>query len=259
MYLTDGEDNDVLLPTKYIQQQFKVGDYINVFVYRDNEGRPIATTLEPFVQVNSFASLEVKQITKTGCFLEMGVEKDLLLPFSEKRFAEREGDFVVVYVYIDQKTGRLVATEKLNKHFTEHTDQLHTRDEVEVLVYEETPLGMKCVVNNAFSGILYHNEISTEVLAGDQLKAYVKRIRTDGKLDLQLQKIGFNHAKDITVIILDKLESNKGFLPLHDKSEPQKIQAEFGVSKKVFKQAIGHLYRIKKIRIDADGIRLLKS
>ncbi len=256
MYLVDEEGNDVLLPTKYIKDHMKIDDYVTVFIYHDNEGRPIATSLEPLVTVNSFASLEVRQVNKTGCFLEIGVEKDILLPYSEQRSDLREGDYVVVFVYLDIKSGRLVATEKINKYLKEHTDQLHLQDEVEILVFDETPLGYKCVVNNIYSGILYHNELFKEVLIGDQMKAYVKRIRPDGKLDLQIQKVGYKQIDDVSNNILKKIKQNQGFLGLHDKSDPAVISRELGVSKKAFKKAIGFLYKEKLITLEKDGIRL---
>lgn len=255
-YLVDDEGESVLLPTKYCLPDMNIGEIHEVFVYKDNEGRPIATTLTPMATVGEFASLEVKQVNKMGCFLEIGLQKDLLLPFREQRNELEPGDFTVVYIYLDEKSQRMVATEKLNKFISTEITDLKIGDEVEVLIYEESNLGFKAVVNQSYYGMVYHNEMFKEVCVGDELKAFVKQIRPDGKLDLQLEAIGYQQIDGMSKKILDKLKKEGGFLPLHDKTDPDIIKRELEISKKAFKKAIGSLYKNRLIEIEDEGIRL---
>lgn len=255
-FLEDEEGNDVLLPHKYLLQHMSVDDYVKVFVYKDNMGRPIATTLEPYVTVGNFASLEVQQVTDHGCFLDLGIEKGVLLPFREQRMELKAGEKTVIYMYLDKQTERLVATHKYQKFLEPYTEE-QSKDAMSALIAERSPIGYKCIVDGKYSGLLYKNELKRSVNIGDELDAYIKRVREDGKLDLQLEAIGFSHAQDFSDTLLDRLKENDGHLALHDKSDPDLIRSELGVSKKVFKQAVGQLYKQRKIEINKDGIRLL--
>lgn len=257
-FLVDTEENDVLLPHKYLLDNMVVDDYVNVFVYKDNQGRPIATTLKPYATVGEFAVLEVNECTEHGCFLELGIQKDVLLPFREQRSTLNSGDKVLVYIYLDLKTERLVATEKTRKHLEPYTEELN-REPQKTIIAEETPLGYKCIVLPHYNGMLYHNELHAEVNVGDILTTYIKRVRGDGKLDLQLEPVGFKHIKDFSSTLFDTIKEEGGFLALHDKSKPDEIKAKLGVSKKVFKQAVGQLYKTRQITIEKNGLRLIDS
>ncbi|MFY0643243.1 MAG: GntR family transcriptional regulator [Bacteroidia bacterium] len=255
-YLVDLEENDVLLPIKYLLPSTQIDDWIRVFVYKDNDGRPIATTLEPYAQIGDFCSLEIKQVNNTGAFLDIGIHKDVLLPFAEQRGQLEEGDHVVVYILIDPKSERLMATQKFNKYLQKADELLERKDEVEILIAEESPMGYKCIVNNQFSGMLFKNELFKEVELGQSDKAYIKYVRPDGKLDLQLQPLGYVQIDRAAQDLLKHIKDEGGFLDLHDKSDPDLIKAKLGISKKAFKKAAGQLYKSKLITIEDKGLKI---
>lgn len=253
-YLTDGK-TDVLLPTKYIPHGTKAGDWLNVFVYRDSEGRIICTTKKPLATLNEFAYLKVNDANNVGAFLEWGIDKDLLVPFKEQKKKLRKGQWVLVYLYLDEKTDRVAATAKVARHFRE--DTIHKEgDEVSLLITDETDLGVNVVVENTHKGLIFQNDLFHDVLPGDRLKGYIKTIRPDGKMDISLRREGLENLESGAQQILTELKSNGGFLPLHDKSDPEEIQAMLQMSKKNFKRSVGILYKQKLIVLQNAGIQL---
>jgi len=256
-YLEDEEGNDVLLPTKYIPEDLQVDDPIDVFIYRDSEDRIIATTLKPHLYVNEFAFLKVKDVTRFGAFLDWGIEKDLLVPFREQIGEMQLGSSYLVYLYLDAKTERLAATQKVQSHFETEDISLEEGEEVNLLIAEETDLGLNVVVNNKYRGLVYSNEIFTDILTGDRTKGYVKTIRPDSKIDISLQKIGLDNLEAGAEKILSILSDNEGFLPLTDKSSPDEIQFHFQMSKKNFKRSLGILYKKRLVNLTKEGIKKL--
>lgn len=256
MFLGDDEGNDVLLPKKYIPDDVIVGDDIEVFIYRDSEDRIIATTLEPKIQLNEFAYLQVKAVTQVGAFLDWGLEKDLFVPFREQNKKMEVDKWYAVYLYLDEDTDRLVASCKVNRFFEKENIDLTIGQEVDILVFEETDLGMNAVINNRYKGLIYENEIFQRIKIGTRTKAYVKNIRDDKRIDLSLQKQGYANVEPNAERILEKLKANNGFLDVTDKSDANYIMYQLEMSKKTFKKAVGALYRQRLIRIEDDGIYL---
>lgn len=257
MFLGDDEGNDVLLPKKYIPDDVIVGDDIEVFIYRDSEDRIIATTLEPKIQLNEFAYLQVKAVTQVGAFLDWGLEKDLFVPFREQNKKMEVDKWYAVYLYLDEDTDRLVASCKVNRFFEKENIDLAIGQEVDILVFEETDLGMNAVINNRYKGLIYENEIFQRIKIGTRTKAYVKNIRDDKRIDLSLQKQGYANVEPNAERILEKLKANNGFLDVTDKSDANYVMYQLEMSKKTFKKAVGALYRQRIIRIEDDGIYLV--
>lgn len=256
MYITDGEE-DVLLPSKYIPKGTKVGDDVEVFVYTDSEDRPIATNLKPNAAVGEFGYMEVKDVTEIGAFLDWGLEKDLFVPFKAQQADLVKGEMVVVKVVLDEVTDRVMGVTRIRSVLDEYIVDIDEGQEVDLMVYGETELGMMVIINNQYSGLVYKNEIFEEIQIGDTCKGYVKKLRDDEKLDITLRKPGYDAALGAIPTILNMLTDNNGFLPYHSKSDPEDIKRVFQMSKKVFKQAIGGLYKERKIVIENDGIRLV--
>ena len=258
MYLGDEEGNDVLLPHKYIPENTQIGESIEVFIYRDSEDRLIATTLKPLILLNQFAILEVVAATPFGAFLDWGLEKDLFVPFKEQNHKLQKGQWVPVYLYLDEQTDRLVASAKINKYFKNLDGvDLDEGQEVDLLVFEKTELGHNVVINNLYKGLVYENETFRRLAWGDTTKGYVKLIREEGKIDISLQPLGFLKTLEPNQkTILEKLEASGGVLNLSDSSDPIEIQEVLEMSKKSFKKAIGVLYKDKKILINKDSIVL---
>lgn len=256
MFLGDEEGNDVLLPKKYIPDDVIVGDDIEVFIYRDSEDRIIATTLEPKIQLNEFAYLQVKAVTQVGAFLDWGLEKDLFVPFREQNKKMEVDKWYAVYLYLDEDTDRLVASCKINRFFEKENIDLTIGQEVDILIFEETDLGINAVINNRYKGLIYENEIFQRIKIGSRTKAYVKNIRDDKRIDLSLQKQGYANVEPNAERILEKLKANNGFLDITDKSDANYVMYQLEMSKKTFKKAVGALYRQRIIRIEDDGIYL---
>jgi len=252
----DSDDGEILLPTKYLPADYRVGDTLNVFIYRDSEDRIIATTLKPKAKVGEFAALEVKQTNNYGAFLDWGLEKDLFVPFNNQRDAMQPGRKYVVYVYLDENSDRLVGTAKYEKYLKKEVDELTEGQEVDLLVAGFTDLGIKVIINNQYQGILYNNEVFRQLTIGEKTRGYIKKIREDQKIDVSLQKIGFAEVTDASEVVLRKLRDNGGRINLSDNSTPDDIYAALGMSKKTFKKAIGTLYRAQKIIIHKDYILL---
>lgn len=261
IYLDGGEAGEILLPAKYVPQDTKVDDEIEVFIYHDSEDRLIATTEEPYIMAGEFAFLETQMVNHVGAFLDWGITaKDLFVPFAEQRASMRQGGIYLVYAYIDDMSGRIVASSKVDKFLDNTPPQYDINQEVELLVVQETDLGYKVIVDNKHWGMVYKNEIFTEVGAGDFLTGYVKKVREDEKLDISLQPVGYRQAVGdgaLATRIMEQLQQAGGFLPYGDKTDAQIIADTFGCSKKNFKKAIGALYKAQRITISPDGIRIV--
>ena len=258
LYLGDVATEDVLLPNKYCPESFELEDEIEVFVYRDGEGRKVATNLTPKIHLNEFALLEVTAVTDIGAFMDWGMEKELLVPFAEQRQKMIEGRWYIVYLDLDTKTDRLYASNKVEKHLQNENLTVEEKEEVELLVLQKTDLGFSVIVNNRHMGLIYNNEIFRELNIGDKLKGFVKKIREDNKIDISIQAIGYNNFIDANSdLIYRALLENKGFLAITDKSSPEEIYSQFGISKKAFKKTIGTLFKQRKIKIQPDGIKLI--
>lgn len=252
------DDYEVLLPNKYCPEEYEIDDEMRVFVYLDYAERIIATTLEPKILLNEFALLQVTMVTEVGAFLDWGLEKNLLVPFREQRERMVEDRWYVVRMMNDEKTDRLYATNKVEKHLQNEALTIKEGEEVQILILKKTDLGYSVIIDNLHIGLIYANEIFKEVRVGDKMKGYVKRIREDNKVDISLQPIGYDNFKDVnTKKIVIKLLDNDGFLKLNDKSSPEEIYFHFGISKKAFKKSIGGLYKERKIAFEDGGIKLL--
>jgi len=256
IYLDGGTDGEILMPTKYVPDGTKPDDEIDVFIYSDSEDRLIATTETPYAKVNEFAFLKVKAVNKFGAFLDWGILKDLLVPFREQKTDMIEGYSYIVYIYLDEKTNRLAASAKINKFLNSEMPTYKINDEVSILIESKTDIGFKAIIENEYAGLLYENEVFKNIKKGDLLKAYIKKIRDDGKIDLVLQKSGYEQIDGISEIILQTLKKNKGFIAANDKSSPEMIKSLFNISKKSFKKAIGSLYKQRLIDFKDDGIIL---
>ena len=258
MYLDAGEVGEVLIPRKYIPEGTKIGDKIRVFLHLDSEERLVATTEEPKVEVNEFAYLEVKWVNEYGAFLDWGLTKDLFCPFKEQKTRMVQGKRYIIFCYIDPVTYRIVASAKVDKFLSDETPPYSSGDEVDILIQQKSDLGMKAIVDGRYKGLIFDNEIFQPLQTGDRLKAYVKQVRPDGKIDLKLQR--YFGKKRITTFSDQLLQHLKtcpnGFCPLHDKSEAEEIYATFGVSKKTFKRGVGDLYKHQFITLLPDGILL---
>ncbi|MBI1305453.1 MAG: GntR family transcriptional regulator [Bacteroidetes bacterium] len=248
MFLADATGDEVLLPMKYVED-IRPGDQIDVFVYKDSEDRPVAVTTKPILMRDQFGYLRVNDIASQGAFLYWGMEKDLLLPYREQNRNLKQGDNVLVYVYIDNLTHRLVASMRLNKFFSREVEGLNIGDEVQILVTRRTDLGFSCIVENRFEGMIYFNEIYKPVKSGDRVSGWISNVREDGKLDIRLQQWGTEVMDENAEIVYQKLKSSGGKISIGDKSAPELIQAHFGMSKRNFKQAAGNLYKAGKIKI----------
>lgn len=258
---TENKEHDgILLPKRYVPKGVEVGDFIDVFIYRDSEDRIIATRLEPYIHIGEFAYLTVNKVESYGAFLDWGLPKDLFVPVSQQRSLMVNEGYYLVYAYIDEQTDRIAATAKVHRHLQNEAEGLEIGEEVDLLICDETDLGIRVIVNNKFWGLIFHNEIFQNLTEGQRTKGYVKSIReSDQKIDITLKKEGMEEVKDARSQIIEALHDANGFLPLHDKSAPEAIYEELEMSKKVFKKAIGNLYKDQMITIKKDGIHLLEQ
>lgn len=257
LFLGDTEGNEVLLPHKYKPEVYDIGDEIEVFAYLDNEERPITTTLEPFVTLNKFGYLHCSDVTKYGAFMDWGLEKQLFVPFKEQARPMKAGNWYIVYLYVDDVTQRLVGSSKTNRFLNNENVTVAPFEEVDILVTHITEKGANVIINGIHKGLIYMEDIFEDIRTGDRLKAYIKNIRPDNKIDVVLQPPGYRSIEPNANFVLDELKAAGGFLPLHDKSDPDAIKNLLGMSKKSFKKAIGSLYKDKQIEIKEDGIELL--
>ncbi len=258
LYLGAENGDEVLLPNRYVPETFKVWDKIKVFVYLDNEERPVAVTDEPYIVRDDFAVLRCSQVNQHGAFLDWGMVKELFCPFKEQAFKMKAGGWYLVYCYLDEETDRLVASSKTNQ-FLDNTElTVNKFDEVDVIASHPSEIGMNVIVNKMHSGLIFSEDIFKDISVGDRLKGYVKKVRHDNKLDIVLGQIGYRNIEPNADIVMQHLQdSNEGFLALNDKSAPEAIKQELQMSKKTFKKAIGTLYKQRLIIIENDGIRLV--
>jgi predicted RNA-binding protein (virulence factor B family) len=258
-HLADEDGKEVLLPASHAKEKFRKGDKVEVFIYTDSDSRQIASLQRPVVQLNNYALLRVSDVTEHGAFMKWGPEKDLFIPFSEQKFPMEKEKFYVVYVYLDEVSKRIVGSSRLDKFLSNEGHTLEGGQEVEVFIYEESPLGFSCIINGKHTGLIYHNDVFQDLFIGDELIAYVKTIREDGLIDISLQKSGFKNVLSATDTILEYLQTRNGFCNLHDKSAPEDIADKFSMSKATYKKAIGILYRQRKVLIKPDGVYLVKD
>lgn len=252
--------HDVLLPNKYVPKVFEIGEELIVFVYLDHEQRPVATTLEPYILLNEFALLRVNYTNQVGAFMDWGMEKDILVPFKEQARPMEKGKRYLVYLYLDQKTNRLVASSKLNQFLKNENLTVEKGEEVDLIVSHITELGINVIINEKYKGLMYKDEVYDDAIrTGDRMRGYIKAIRPDNKIDVSLQIQGYQSIEPNAEKIIDELRASRGFLRLTDNSHPEDIKTVLKMSKKTFKKAIGALYREQRIEIKEDGIYLIKE
>ncbi|HXA01990.1 MAG TPA: S1-like domain-containing RNA-binding protein [Cytophagaceae bacterium] len=249
-------DVDILMPAKYVPAGTEIGDMLKCFIYKDSEDRLIATTLKPYGKVGDFACLKVKDVNNTGAFMDWGLEKDLLVPHNEQHKRMEPGHKYVVRICLDEKSDRIIGVSRLSPFISRDLEDLSEGEKVNLLIYEFTDLGVMAIVNDKFRGMLYRNEVFKDLEVGSKVEGYIKKKRDDGKIDLTLQEQGYREVVSASRIIEDKLKEHKGILEFSDNSSPEDIRDFFHMSKKVFKKAVGGLYREGKIEISDNQIRL---
>jgi predicted RNA-binding protein (virulence factor B family) len=253
----DGGEEKILMPKKFIPENARPGDTVSVFVYLDQDNRLVATTEQALAEVGQFAYLKVAWVNQYGAFLSWGLTKDLFVPFKEQNKKMEKDRSYLVYIYIDDMTKRIVASAKLDKFVEVSCDKYNTGDSVKVIVWKQTELGYKVIVDNTYAGLLYKNEIFQQLHIGEQLDAVIKSVRPDGRLDVALQRDGKFHVDESSEKILAALREAGGFLPYGDKTSPEEIYRQFGISKKTFKKSVGALYKKHLLSIEEKGIKLL--
>jgi predicted RNA-binding protein (virulence factor B family) len=252
--------HDILLPNKYVPSQFEIGDDLTVFVYLDHEERPVATTLEPYIFLNEFALLRVNYVNQVGAFMDWGMEKDILVPFKEQARPMEKGKRYLVYLYMDEKTNRLVASSKTNQFLNNENLTVENGEEVDIIVSHITEIGINVIINEMHKGLVYKDEVYDDAIrTGDRMRGYIKTIRPDNKIDVSLHKLGYQNIEPNAQKILDELKASRGFLRLNDNSHPEDIKTVLKMSKKTFKKAIGSLYKERKIEMKDDGIYLISE
>lgn len=254
LFLEDSDGNEVLLPNRYVPKEFKIWDELEVFVYLDNEERLVAVTDKPYITKGEFALLRCNQVTKIGAFLDWGMVKELFCPFREQAFKMKAGGWYLVHCYIDEQSGRLVASSKTNRFLDNKELTVNQFDEVDLIVSHPSEIGMNVIVNKKHTGLIFKDSIYGDLSVGDKLKGIVKKIRSDNKLDIALGQVGYRNIEPNAQLIIDTLEDNSGFINLTDKSSPEAIKDQLQMSKKNFKKAIGSLYKQRLIEIKPDGI-----
>ncbi len=257
IYLDGGEYGEILMPKRYVPKNCEIDDEITVFIYRDSEDRLIATNDTPKARVGEFALLEVVAVTTVGAFMDWGLPKDILVPYREQAHKMEKGRSYIVYIYLDNETKRIIASSKTYKFLDNIPPQYKKNEEVDILVTGKTNTAYQVIVNNQHRGVLYKNEVFKEIRQGQKLKAFIKKIREDDKIDLSLEKQGFENKDAISAKVLEYLKNNNGFVKLTDKSRPDEIHLMLQMSKRNFKQAIGNLYKQRLINIEENGIRLI--
>ena len=253
----DGGEEKILMPKKFIPENARPGDTVSVFVYLDQDNRLVATTEQALAEVGQFAYLKVAWVNQYGAFLSWGLTKDLFVPFKEQNKKMEKDRSYLVYIYIDDMTKRIVASAKLDKFVEVSCDKYNIGDSVKVIVWKQTELGYKVIVDNTYAGLLYKNEIFQQLHIGEQLDAVIKSVRPDGRLDVALQRDGKFHVDESSEKILAALREAGGFLPYGDKTSPEEIYRQFGISKKTFKKSVGALYKKQLLSIEEKGIKLL--
>jgi predicted RNA-binding protein (virulence factor B family) len=259
VYLDGEESGEILLPKKYIQNEVQTGDFIDVFVYYDSEDRIIATTQKPFGEVGEFAFLKVIDANSTGAFLNWGLPKDLFVPFREQKGKMQKGESYLVYIYYDEASRRIAASARISKFLNDGGIPYLKDEEVNFIVYKETEIGYKILIENQFLGMIFKNEIFEKIRLGQKMKGFVKEVRNDDKIDVSLNNSGYNKIDFSSKQILDLLKKRNGSLPLSDKSSPEIISKYLGMSKKTFKKSIGNLYKNHLIKINENDIELIEN
>jgi predicted RNA-binding protein (virulence factor B family) len=258
IYLDGQEHGEILMPRRYVPENCKPEDIIDAFIYYDSDDRIIATTEKPFAMVGEFAFLEAISVNSVGAFLNWGLPKDLLVPFNEQNQKMIEGKSYLVYVYIDHESKRIAASAKLDKFLDNLPPDYQLGQEVDLIICDQTDMGYKAIINNTHWGILYQNEVFQRLTKGQKIKGFIKKVREDEKIDLSLQKQGYEKVADLLQVFIDTLKTHDGYIAVTDKSPAETIYQLFGVSKKTYKKTVGTLYKNRIIAIEDDGIRLIK-
>lgn len=257
-YLGDDQNNEVLLPGKYLTDDVEIGDTVKVFIYRDSEDRIVATTETPYIQMHRFAYLKVKDVNLYGAFVDWGLEKDLMVPFKEQNLKFEIDRYYLIYLNLDESTDRLVGSAKVNKFLQDCNQEYDQEQEVDIMICDTTELGVKVIVEGIFSGLIFKNDISRTLKRGEHTKGFVVKVREDGKLDVRLDLTSRSKVSTSADQLMDLLKSKK-YIPLTDKSDPDEIRETVGMSKKTFKQAVGNLYRLRLIKLEESGIYLAEE
>ena len=258
IYLDGGIHGEILMPKRYVPEECKPEDIIDAFVYMDSADRIIATTEKPYAMVDEFALLTVISVNQVGAFLDWGLMKDLLVPFSEQTVKMEEEKSYMVFIYLDNESRRIVASAKLDQFLDNKPPVFEVGEAVDLIICSKTEIGYKAIVNNTWWGVLYGNEVFQHLNKGQRVKGYIKKVREDDKIDLSLFKPHYAKVDDISTIIMERVAERGGYLEVTDKSSPETIYDVFGVSKKAYKIAIGKLYKEKYIKLEKDGIRILR-
>ncbi len=256
VYLDGGEHGEILMPIRYVPQDCKIGDKVDVFIYLDSEDRLIATTEKPFAEVGDFVLLECVSVSGVGAFLYWGLMKDLFVPFREQKDKMEVGHSYVVYIYVDNVTGRIAGSAKVEKFLDKTPAEFIVGDEVDLIIFSQSDIGYNAIINKTHAGVLFHTDVFRTLHRGEHIKGYIKKIREDKKIDLLLERPGYEKIDDISKNILEKLKQENGFIALTDKSPADAIYDTFGISKKNFKKAVGALYKARLITLEENGIRI---
>ena len=258
LYLDGGDEGEILLPQRYIPENAKIGDEIEVFIYLDQEERPVATTEKPLAKVGDFAYLECSWVNEYGAFLNWGLMKDIFCPFREQKMRMVKGNKYIVHIHIDEESYRIVASAKVEHYLNNEKPAYKHGEEVDLLVWQKTDLGFKVIIDNQYAGLVYENQIFKYIHTGDRIKGYIDNVRGDGKIDVTLQPTGRKQTEDFSETLLAYLKEHEGVCDLGDKSEAEDIKHRFQVSKKVYKRAVGDLYKRHLITVSPLEIRLVK-
>jgi len=256
MYLDGGDGEEILLPKRFVPEGLNPDDDIRVFVYHDNDGRLIATTQQPFAVVGEIAMMEVTDVNASGAFLKWGIMKDVFVPIALQEKRMRPGDRRLVRLFIDERTGRVTATEKIDKYLSNYELTVKELDPVDLVVYQKTDIGYKVIVNSTHMGVIHTNELFREPEIGEKLNGFVKHVRPDHKLDISPGSKGYAKVQDEEGKIMKLLKDNNGYLPYNDKSNPEDIYSFFGMSKKTFKMTMGAMFKKKLITFTQTGTKL---
>ena len=259
LYLDGGEEGEILLPARYVPYNYEIGQLIDVFVYLDNEERLIATTLKPYVQVGEFAYLQVSWVNQYGAFLDWGLMKDLFCPFREQKRKMEVGRSYIIHTHVDEESFRIMASAKVEHYLSTERPPYTPDEEVNLRVWQHTTMGYKVIIDNKYQGLVFDNQVFRELEVGDCLKGYIIQVRDDGKVDVALQKKGRQQTLDFSDTLFNYMENNGGRCYLHDKSPAEEIYQRFKVSKKVFKKAVGDLYKRRLIEITDHGLFLIEN
>lgn len=258
VYLDDGAEG-ILLPKRFVPANTKDGDELKVFVYHDGDERLIATTQQPYGVIGDIVKLKAVNVTPQGAFMDWGLMKDLFVPTSQQYVGMRPNGEYLVKIYRDEQTGRAAATEKFDNTLSNDVLTVAPLETVALTVYRRTDIGYVVIINNQHTGVLHHNEIYRSIGVGDRFEGFIKKIYPDNKIDVAAGKPGYQRVEDEAAKILRLLQENNGYLPYHDKSDPEEIYLFFGMSKKTFKMTVGNLFREKKISLEKTGIKLIEG